>query len=308
MDSTTSLGSIPIVDFAPFLEGDAGDRRRTAQQIYRACHDVGFLYLHNHGIPADLIHQLMEQVQHFFALPIEAKQALARSPETNCGYVGLQQERLDPSQPGDIKEAFNAGLQAIWPSSLPNFEPTVMTFYRHCIQSVAPKILQAFAIALGLPEPYFDDKHRDNYFLRLLHYPPLHHPLEPGQRRAGTHTDYGSITLLLQDEVGGLEVQTRDGQWIKVDAIPGTILVNVGDAMQRWTNDTFCSTPHRVQPLHGEAGRRSRYSVALFCDPNPDVLIECLPGCCTSDRPPRYPPILTRDHLDAKLRATYEKG
>ena len=304
-NTTNTTAAIPIIDFALFRQGDNRDRRQVAEEIYEACHTIGFMYLKNHGIPLSLLDQLLAQSRQFFELPVEKKQVIARSPETNCGYIGVQQERLDPSQPWDLKEAFNAGLKSVWPTEPADFKTVVSSFYDHCTQDVAPNILRAFAIALDLPTNYFDDKHGENYFLRMLHYPPVPNTLEPGQLRAGAHTDYGSITLLLQDGMGGLEVQTRDGRWVPAPPIPGTVVVNVGDAMQRWTNDRLSSTPHRVQPPTGEQAQRSRYSVALFCDANPEVMIDCLPGCATRDRPRRYEPILMRDHLNQKLNATY---
>ncbi|MEO0758759.1 MAG: 2OG-Fe(II) oxygenase family protein [Cyanobacteria bacterium J06648_16] len=293
---------IPVIDFAPFLTDEAQAQRSVAESIYRACHEVGFFYLRHHGIPPVLVEQLQLQSKRFFDLPDGVKRSLARSAETNCGYVGLRQERLDPGQPGDLKEAFNVGLQAVWPPDEPDFRAVVSAFYDCCRQTVAPNVLRAFAIALDLPPTYFDDKHGQNYFLRLLHYPPIEQPPAPGQLRAGAHTDYGSITLLLQNEQGGLEVQTRDGQWIAAPPLPETVVVNVGDAMQRWTNDRLRSTPHRVCPCDSQ---QARYSVAVFCDPNPDVVLACLPGCATPEQPPRYAPMLNQEHLNQKLNATY---
>ncbi len=297
--------AIPIIDFAPFYYGGDRDRHQVAQEIYEACHTFGFMYLSHHGIPENLLHQLLEQSRQFFALPVEAKQAVARSPDTNCGYIGIQGERLDPSQPWDLKEAFNVGLQSVWPDEPAGFRSIVSAFYDHCTGAIAPNVLRAFAIALDLPTHYFDDKHGENYFLRMLHYPLVSETTELGQLRAGAHTDYGSITVLLQDDSGGLEVQTRDGVWFPVPPIPGTVVVNVGDAMQRWTNGRLSSTPHRVCLPVDKQTLRSRYSVALFCDPNPDVWIDCLPGCVTDERPCHYEPIQMRDYLNQRLSATY---
>ncbi|MEO0540865.1 MAG: 2-oxoglutarate and iron-dependent oxygenase domain-containing protein [Cyanobacteria bacterium P01_A01_bin.105] len=293
---------IPLIDFSPFIGGDRAAQQAVAEDILQACETVGFFYLRGHGVSADRVKRLLVQSRQFFALPLEAKRLLARSPQTNCGYVGYQQERLNPAQPWDVKEAFNVGLQSVWPPDAPDFQAVVSGFYEHCTQTVAPKVLQAFAIALSLPPHYFDDKHGDNYFLRLLHYPPIDQPLAVGQLRAGAHTDYGTMTLLWQDAVGGLEVQTRSGLWVAAPPIPDTVVVNVGDALQRWTNDRLRSTLHRVTP--GQGAQQHRYAVALFCDPNPEVVLSCLPGCA-ADYPPRYAPIRTQDHLNNKLNATY---
>jgi isopenicillin N synthase-like dioxygenase len=173
-----------------------------------------------------------------------------------------------------FEEAFNVGKESVWATQTA-FQQVMLEFYELGRTVVSPQVLRAFAIALQLPEDFFTLKHGQNHFLRLLHYPPLTAAPEVGQLRAGEHTDYGSITLLLQDAIGGLEVRTRSGEWIAAPPIPGTIVVNVGDAMQRWTNDRLCSTPHRVRIPTGEDAGRSRYSVALFCDPNPDVELAC---------------------------------
>ncbi|HEY9626704.1 MAG TPA: 2-oxoglutarate and iron-dependent oxygenase domain-containing protein [Coleofasciculaceae cyanobacterium] len=302
--TSASNSQIPIIDFAPYNQGSAAERQQVVEQIYAACHEMGFMYLLNSGISKSLFDRLLIQSQQFFDLPIALKQQVARSPETNCGYVGFQKERLDAAKPWDLKEAFNVGIHALWPSQPEEFQAVVSEFYRQCTTEVAPKVLRAFAIALHLPETFFDDKHGQNYVLRMLHYPPVSQTPEPGQLRAGEHTDYGSITLLLQDDVGGLEVRTRNGEWIAAPYVPDALLVNVGDAMQRWTNDELSSTPHRVGvPLL--AAMRSRYSVALFCDPNLDVEIACLESCQNDDRPAQYPPILTQDYLESRFAATY---
>jgi isopenicillin N synthase-like dioxygenase len=296
---------IPVIDFAPFLQGGQADQQAVAEQIYAACRDLGFMYLSNHGIPQSLLDQLLRQSKLFFDLPTEVKEKVARSPKTNCGYIGFQKERLNPSQPGDLKEAFNAGINSVWLPKCSEFREAVSAFYQLATTVVAPNVLRAFAIALNLPVNFFDDNHSQNYFLRILHYPGLTTEPMAGQQRAGEHTDYGSITLLLQDPVDGLEVRTRQGEWIPAPPIPGTLVVNVGDAMQRWTNDVLTSTPHRVVLPSAKWMTQSRYSIALFCDPNPDVELRCLESCQRGDRPGRYTPILAGDYLASRLSATY---
>ena len=294
---------IPLIDFAPFIQGDRHEQEQVARQVYQACHDVGFMYLQNHGIPQRLLDNLLRQTAAFFDLPTREKNKVARSPETNCGYVGFQQERLNPTHPGDLKEAFNMGEQVRWLPDQPAFQAAVLEFYQFGTTIAAPNILRAFAIALDLPKNFFDDKHGCNYILRLLHYPPVTVAPTPGQLGAGEHTDYGSMTLLLQDQVAGLEVQTRQGDWIAAPPISGTVVVNVGDALQRWTNNRLSSTRHRV--VSDEDRKRSRYSVALFCDPNPEVELTCLESCYSPEDPCRYAPILAKDYLASRLEATY---
>lgn len=299
------MTTIPVIDFAPFLTGNDTEQQKIVQEIYLACQEVGFFYAKNHGISEDFVEQVLSQSESFFSLPEEIKNQVQRSPHTNCGYVGFQKEKLNPQNPWDLKEAFNVGRETIWIPELEEFRQIVTHFYELTTQVLAPQILQAFALALELPPNFFNDKHGENYFLRLLHYPPVTQTPQPGQLRAGEHSDYGSITLLLQDPVGGLEIQTRQQEWISAPPIPGTLVVNVGDAMQHWTNNRLRSTPHRVVVPLEEKAKISRYSIALFCDPNPDVELTCLESCCSPDHPPAYESILMQDFLTQKFNATY---
>lgn len=310
---TTTLVQIPIIDFQPFLTGDSAAKHDIAQQIYQACHQIGFLYLKNPGIPSQLLEELFVQTKTFFDLPDAAKQQIAWNNESNNrGYVGIERERLDPAKPGDLKEAFNVGKEINpelilnqWLPDREDFRTCVLTFWDACI-AVTDNVLQAFALALQMPSNFFASSHdQQNHTLRLLHYPPVQHSPKQGQVRAGAHSDYGSITLLFQDDVGGLEVQTTAGKWIAAPAIPGTVVVNTGDLMQRWTNHVFCSTKHRVLVPTDERIERSRYSVAFFCHPNRDAEIACLPSCQNPENPPLYPPIAAGEHLLSRLQATY---
>ena len=309
---STTLVQIPVIDFAPFLGGDVAERQTVVEQVYHACHNIGFMYLKNSGISLNLIDQIFVQTQQFFDLPFEVKHQLAWSDEfSNRGYIGVERERLDTNRPGDLKEAFNVGKEEEienlvanqWPADQ-EFRSSVLMFYESCT-AVANGVLQAFALALQLPADFFATRHDEqNHTLRLLHYPPLQRSPKLGQVRAGEHSDYGSITLLFQDETGGLEVQTASGEWIAAPYIPGTVVVNTGDLMQRWTNHVFCSTKHRVMVPIDDRTKRSRYSVAFFCHPNNDTEVACI-ASCQEERSPIYPPISAGDYLLSRLRPTY---
>jgi isopenicillin N synthase-like dioxygenase len=299
-----NLPNIPIIDFFPFVENDLSRQQAVAQQMYQACQQYGFMYLKNYGLCSERINQIFGQMQQFFDLPGEVKSQVMRSVETNCGYVPIAGERLNPGRPGDLKEAFNVGARSVWLPGQEVFRQRVSAFYQDTMH-LAFLILKALALALQLPESFFIEKHGKNFFLRLLHYPPLPSSIAQQQIRAGEHTDYGSITLLFQDPIGGLEICTCQGDWIPAPYIPETVIVNIGDAMQRWTNDKLRSTPHRVVNPEGELSYRSRYSAALFCDPNPEVEISCLESCCSGDRPSRYSPIRYATYLQSKFAATY---
>jgi isopenicillin N synthase-like dioxygenase len=311
---------IPVIDFSPFVTDGLEGKQRVAQEIYRACHQVGFLYLTHHGIPPEAIAHVFDQSRQFFALPDEEKQAIAWSELSNCGYVGVERERLDETKPGDLKEAFNVGKEVSaedveaenpalvlnqWPAGRDEFRQAVTEFFEVCTEA-ADRIFRAFAIALQMPESFIADKHQaHNYTLRLLHYPPLANPPKPGQIRAGAHSDYGTLTLLFQDDVGGLEVQTATGEWISAPSIPDAILINTGDLTQRWSNDVFCSTKHRVALPQGEKAGCDRYSIAFFCQPDAEAEIVCLPSCQSPENPPRYPPVTSGEYLLSRLQATY---
>jgi isopenicillin N synthase-like dioxygenase len=298
------MSEIPIIDFTPFRSANRATQENIAAQIEQACRTFGFFYLRQTSLSAIQIERTFAQAKAFFDLPLALKTQIKRSPLTNCGYVPLTSERLNPNRLGDLKEAFNIGEGMVWTAEPSQFRLIVESFYQDCIRQVAMPLLQALALALQLPDTFLVDRHGKNFFLRLLYYPSAQQPVA-NQLRAGEHTDYGTVTLLFQepDAVGGLEIYVQ-GNWMPAPVVPDTILVNLGDALQRWTNDRFCSTPHRVVVPEG-ANLRSRYSMALFCDPNPDVEISCLPSCQNAALPPLYPPIQYQDYLQSRFAMTY---
>jgi len=296
--------SIPLIDLSNLPISNT-----VVNKIYQACHEIGFMYIQTSVISIEKLEQVFHQSKSFLNLPLAVKQQLEWSDSlSNTGYVGLKRERLNPNQPEDLKEAFNIGNKELIHSSLSSISldenPIILTFYQNCTD-LANILLQGFALALELPEDFFTSRHNEqNHTLRLLHYPPLQTSPLPGQMRAGEHSDYGSLTLLFQDGVGGLEVQTASKEWIAVPSIPGTVVVNIGDLMQRWTNNIFCSTKHRVIIPDDQRINQSRYSVAFFCHPNSDTEVACLESC-SQQQPPIYPPILAGEYLINCLKATY---
>jgi isopenicillin N synthase-like dioxygenase len=188
-----------------------------------------------------------------------------------------------------------------WP--YPAFREQALHFYATALRD-AHALLAIMARALDLPDGFFGPLHGgENVTLRYLHYPAGLQRRDPRQLGAGEHTDYGSITLLVQDEVGGLEVRDRSGRWLAAPPLQGCTIINTGDLMERWTNGRFCSTPHRVRPMDGS---RDRHSIAMFVDPDSDVTIECIPSCGGPDRPARHPPISAGQHLQQRIAATHE--
>ena len=298
--------TIPMIDMAPLLDGTPGGAARVAAALGAACRSTGFFYIAGHGIDPALLAAVYAESARFFALPEADKQELAISRfGDNRGYAGFGSESLDPDKPADAKEAFNIGRDEApdtnhWPA-LPGFAD-VMSRYYAAMRRLSEQLHQAIALDLSLDPDFFAPRiDRPQATLRLLHYPPHPGRFDGERYGAGAHTDYGNVTILSQDMVGGLEVRTRDGHWIAATPVPGTFVCNIGDCLMRWSNDVYVSTPHRVANLSG----RERYSVAFFFDPNPDALVECLPTCADADRPARYPPILAADYLRERLDATY---
>ena len=305
------MEKLPVIDMRGFADGAF---ERIAAEIAKACRTVGFFYVVDHGVAPELMRAAFAESRAFFAQPVAAKAALAiERVGGNRGYSGLKHEALNAKAGADLKEAFNIGLDLaaddpeliagvpfrtrnVWPDA-PGFKPTLLAYFDAC-SGLANALHRAFASDLGLPLDFFRDKlDRPMATLRLLHYPASSSEREIG---AGEHTDYGNITLLAADGVGGLEVRTRSGDWIVAPPIPNAFVVNIGDCLMRWTNDVYVSTPHRVVNRSG----RERYSIAFFFDPNPDALVEAIPSCGA----PRYLPILAADYLKMRLDASKPKG
>ncbi len=311
--------NIPVIDIQSLYGSDKLEIARTASLIGDACRGIGFFYIKGHGLSLEDIAALFATSHEFFALAEDVKKQVEISPATgNRGYVPMRGEALDPSKPADLKEAFNIGLELaaddpelvagarfralnLWPEQ-PGFRESMLDYFDTALD-IGRRLHMAFAADLGLEPDHFEDKlDRPLATLRLLHYPSQPGVVEDGQMGAGAHTDYGCVTLLLTDEVGGLEVRTRSGDWIKAPYSPGAFVCNIGDCLMRWTNDTYVSTPHRVLSPAG----RERYSIAFFLDPNPDAIVECLPTCSGPGNPPRYAPIRGDDYLESRLNPTYK--
>lgn len=299
---------IPVIDMGPFLEGSETGRQKAAAEIHKAAHEVGFTYLKNFGMSPDLLEAAFAVAHSLFNS--EEKLKVPYQADANHGYTRMQGEALDPSKPADLKETFTCRDLAARPSGPeywpnPQFEAFMRVFHRRVVQ-IASDVMAAFALSLGLPKGYFDARHTGlTQTLRLLHYPPVE-VVDEGQLGAGAHTDYGTLTLLFQDAAGGLQVQNLAGEWIDAPPIPGTVVVNTGDLMARWSNDVFKSTPHRVVPRPA-AMKNGRQSIAFFSDPDPEVLIETIPSCITESNPAHYDTITAGEHIQNRIMASQAK-
>ncbi|KAI8507810.1 hypothetical protein Bbelb_140500 [Branchiostoma belcheri] len=302
---------IPVVDFLPYsLVNHCADDDQLAAlagQLIHAFSTTGFVYLWHHGIPAAQIERVFQVSEKFFALPKDTKEKYARPADNNHGWVTLERESLNPSRPGDLKEAFNVTWvenPPAWPmAELPEFRDTVLDFYDKC-RKLSLHILELVARGLHVKDVKgFVDSHKligsgpNATALRLLHYPPVPAETKPDQVRCGEHSDYGSITLLFQDKVPGLEVRNREGVYVQAPIIENAVLVNIGDLMQRWTSDRLVSTKHRVL-LPTDRGQM-RQSLAFFVHPDDEVMISCLDGSN------KYEAITAKGYLEQRFAATY---
>ncbi len=290
---------IPTISFA----SREAERRASLEA---ALADTGFMSLSDTGIEAAQVSAVFEASRNFFECSNEFKQRFRYlSAADNFGYQSVGRESLDPDRPPDLKETFTvrnplARLGEHWPSA--GLRDLLLDFYHRCLV-VAHKLQGDTATVLDVPRDYFHSRITgENVTLRLLHYPPMS-ARESGQLGAGAHTDYGLLTFLFQDQVGGLEVLGRQSDtWIPVAPRTGEIVVNTGDLMERWTNGRFRSTCHRVRP---RAGNRDRYSLALFLDPDDAVEVSCLPSCVSAQNPARYRSTTAGEQILAKLRASH---
>jgi isopenicillin N synthase-like dioxygenase len=305
--------AIPVISLAQ-------DEATIAADIRAACTAHGFFYVADHGVPEDLVAAQFDWAARFFALPEAEKAALdLHNSPARRGWEGLGAQTLDLAAQPDRKESFycgpdypddhpyiRAGLTNYggnqWPA-LPGFREQ-MTAYMAATMALAERLMRDLARSLSLPPDTFDRTMADPMLtLRLIRYPP--HPADAGADvfGAGAHTDWGAITILAQDDLGGLEVQAADGSWIPATPIPGTFIVNLGDMIPRWTNGLYRSNLHRV--INANPSGRDRDSIPLFYSPNYYARIEALPGTVPPGEAPRFAPCTAGEHLSEMYRKTY---
>jgi isopenicillin N synthase-like dioxygenase len=296
----------------PLIDLSAAPPAVLASRIDRALCEAGFFAICGHGVPADVVHAAFDAGHRFFALPPadKARWHIDGWP-LKRGFDPIGWQSLDPANPPDVKESFYLGVEHIgpnqWPdeSLVPGFR-AACTAYSAAMAQLSARLMGLFGLALGLPAGHFDAFMRHpTATTRLLHYPPQPMQAAPGQIGCGAHTDWGALTLLAQDDAGGLQVRAPDGRWIDVTPQPGSFVVNAGDMMQRWTNDRWPSTLHRVINRHLHEGQaRDRWSIAYFCDLDDEAVIEPLAPCVSAERPSRYGPITAGEHLAEMYRRT----
>ena len=307
--------SIPVVDLAKFTKGNADERKEFVYELGRAYEDVGFVAVKNHGIPEELIGELYRYVKDFFELPAATKQSYEKKElARQRGYTSFGKEHAKGSEAPDLKEFYQYGqtvenddpVSAEYPANIvvdeiPQFTPTLFRSYRHFEKS-GRELLKAISIYLGLDENYFEPfVVNGNSILRAIHYPPI--TQEPQSAiRAEQHEDINLITLLVGASADGLQILSKQQEWVPVTALPGQIVVNVGDMLQRLTNNRLRSTTHRVVNPPRELWGTSRFSIPFFLHPKATMSLACLENCVDYDHPKAYEDATAGEYLDERLR------
>ena len=314
---SVAFTEIPVIDFSAMTSGSMQDKKEMAEDIYRACTEVGFLYIKNHGISQSSIERLFSASREFFALDDSLKQNIDIAHSSfGRGYIPMYGEKNNEHSKGDVKETFDMAIEIgeddpdflagnplygpnQWPNELPEFKVTMNGYFAE-LSGLCRNIYGAFALSLDLPENYFDAMNQKPLdILRLLRYPPQPVVEDADQIGTGAHSDFDCFTVLYQDPTGGLQVLNSDDEWIDAPPIDGTFLINVGDMLERWTNGLFVSTIHRVI----NRAQTERYSTVFFAAPSYSTEVACLPSCCSQNNPARYPPISAGDYIVSRFEA-----
>jgi isopenicillin N synthase-like dioxygenase len=306
---------IPSVNLTDFISGTAEQKAAFVQALGRAYEDIGFVAVRGHFLSDELSEQLYEQVKAFYNLPIETKEKYeVPGLAGQRGYTSFGKEHAKGRSEGDLKEFWQFGqwvdandpLRAEYPDNVsvaeyPDFNKLGKEAYQR-LEETGKHMLRAIALYLGLDEFYFDEKiEKGNSILRAIHYPPITN--EPKSAvRAAEHEDINLITLLMGASAEGLEVLNKQNEWVAITALPDQLVVNVGDMLQRLTNNVLKSTTHRVVNPPREKWGTSRFSIPFFLHPKSGMRLDCLPSCITEANPIQYEPISAGEYLDERLR------
>ena len=307
--------NIPVVDLADFISGDETRKQKFVWELGKAYEDVGFVAVKNHGIPKELIADLYKYVQQFFALPTDVKLEYEKKELAGQrGYTSFGREHAKGFDAPDLKEFFqygqtvedNENIAEEYPENVsvkevPELSPTLYKAYRNFEKS-GKALLQAIALYLEMDEHYFDEwVHNGNSILRAIHYPPIKQ--EPKSSiRAEQHEDINLITLLVGASADGLQILTKNNEWVPVTSLPDQIVVNVGDMLQRLTNNKLRSTTHRVVNPPRELWGTSRYSIPFFLHPKSEMSLAGLESCIDENHPKVYEDTTAGEYLDERLR------
>ncbi len=317
---TTSFDSLPVIDVGDLFSPALAHRHAVAAQMGAACRDIGFMYIVNHGIAQQDIDAVYAAADAFYALPDHVKQRYdINRLGRHRGYVaigGLAADSHD-ADAFDFHEGFEVGLELpetdadycagnlmygpnVWPEELPEFRAVLYRYFEQ-VRALGCRLFRGFALALDVPEHYFDELiDKPMAQLRVLRYPPQPLPIDPRHIGVGAHTDYECFTILASS-APGLQVQNSLGDWIAAPPLPGAFVINIGDILARWTNDVFLSTVHRVINSSGA----QRFSLPFFFGANFDAKVRCLESCQSEQRPARYAPITAGEWTVSNITAAY---
>ena len=307
-----TVHEVPVLDLAPLNEN--GDLRPLADKLRHACLDTGFFYVTNHGIPDSVFDGVFEATRRYFDLPDDERLAHRMDDRFRRGFMpqGINQH---PGFAPDLKESYEIGVDLPldhpdvvaglplhgpnrWPAECPWLKTAAESYFDEAT-ALGKRLLRAFAMSLDMPADHFLQWCTNPMVqMRLFHYPPQPPVSEENAFGVAPHTDYGMVTLLWQDPIGGLELRKRDGEWIGAPFIPGTLVVNIGDLFQRWTNDLYRSNLHRVVNRTG----KERYSIPTFFNLDFAAPVSCLPTCQSEENPSKYDTIRAGDYLLSRFR------
>ena len=311
---------LPVIDLSGFQTASDAEFESLAEKIGQACRESGFFYIVGHGVDSQLQARMFSETNTFFSRPDAEKNQLNKQySKANRGYEPVGNQTLEAGAPPDLKEGFYIGLEHEddhpmvlagrfnygknqWPESADDFKETAMT-YIQSLASLAETLMSLIAVSLKLPKDYFQGFCTDPLItLRLLHYPPQPVNALPNEKGCGAHTDFGGLTLLLQDDNGGLQVWGHEqNTWLDATPIPGSYVVNLGDMIARWTNDHYRSTLHRVINKSGT----ERYSIPFFFSGHPDHEVCCIPTCLAEGEAPKYSATTVEAHMREMYQKTY---
>ncbi|KAF8635830.1 hypothetical protein AX15_000029 [Amanita polypyramis BW_CC] len=322
---SVSFSKIPVIDITHINSPDVGLRHALAKDVRDACINVGFFYVKNHNILDNVIDEALDGAKQFFALPLESKMEIENKTSPNFrGYAPILSGNNNPDNAGDFHEGFQFGWEElvddkgtkgeeidgpmsganVWPSvtEVPNFREAVLKYYHAAVQ-LGRLLFPIFALALELPENYFEDKTKHSAaIMGLLHYPPQTGHTDDRVIGIGAHTDWECFTILWQEPgIQALQVLNTDNQWVDAPPIDGTLVINLGDQFARWTNDVFKSTVHRAI---NQSGVR-RYSAPLFFGTDYNVKLEPIPSCVSEARPAKYEVVTAGEYVKSRFKATY---
>lgn len=309
-----TASAIPVIDVAALASGTHVEVRAVARAMREAAQSIGFFYVRNHGLPQLLVDEVDRTARAFFALPLEVKNQV-KPRDRHRGFLSVGQAKMEVGAKVDLKESFIWGLDVDdddpdyragnrmhgpnrWPESMPSMRP-LFNRYFEATNAVGRMLLRGFAASLDVDPDYFSGRFAKPVTrCTAVYYPPQ--PPDAGEDQFGVapHTDYGTLTVLYQDPIGGLQVRTNAGEWVIAHPIPGTLVINVGDLLGRWTNDRFQSTPHRVVNASG----RERLSIAAFVDPDFDMLIEPV---VQAGETAKYAPVRCGDYILGRFDAAF---